>query len=57
MDGKGMQCFMKNDDKNLIDVESTYFDNCAFYAALTSFCYTFVSSIAVLLLSHSVQLT
>ena len=35
-----MQCFMKKEDKSLIDVENvetTYFDNCAFFAALASF--------------------
>ena len=35
-----MQCFMKKDDKSLIDVEhaeTTYLDNCAFFAALDSF--------------------
>ena len=35
-----MQCFMKKEDKSLKDlenVETTYFDNCAFLAALTSF--------------------
>ena len=32
-----MQCFMKKEDKSLIDVENveaTYFDNYAFFAAL-----------------------
>ena len=51
-----MQYFMKKEDKSLIDVEhvkTTYFDNCAFFAALASFCYSFVSSILVLLLSYS----
>ena len=35
-----MQCFMKKYDKSLIDVENvktTYFDKCAFFAALSSF--------------------
>ena len=35
-----MQCFMKKEDTSLIDadnVETTYFDNCAFFAALASF--------------------
>ena len=35
-----MQSFVKTEDKSLIDVETvetTYFDNCAFFAALTSF--------------------
>ena len=34
-----MQCFMKKEDKSLIDVqhvETTYFDNCGFFAALVS---------------------
>ena len=39
------------------NVETTYFDNRAFFAALASFFYSFVSPISVLLLSHSVQLT
>ena len=57
-----MQCFMKKEDKRLIDVErveTTYFDNCAFFDALSSlnFCYSFASSISVLLLSHCAQLT
>ena len=45
-----MQCFMKKEDKSLIDaenVETTYLDNCAFFASFVS----------VVLLSHSVQLT
>ena len=36
---RGMQSFMKNEDKSLIDVEhieTTYFDYCAFFEALTS---------------------
>ena len=55
-----MQSFMKKEDRSLIDVENvktTYFDKCAFFAALSSFLLQFVSSISVLLLSHSVQLT
>ena len=35
-----MQCFMKKEDKRLIHVENiepTYFDNCAFFAALAYF--------------------
>ena len=41
------------------NVETTYFDNCHFFPVLASFnfCYNFVSSILVLLLSHSVELT
>ena len=41
-----MQCFMKREDKNLLS--SPHWP---------PFCYNFVSSISVLLLSHSVQLT
>ena len=55
-----MQCFMKKEDKSLIgveNVETTYSDNCAFFATLASFLYSFISSISVLLLSHSVQLS
>ena len=39
-EGGRMQCFMKTEDKSLIDVENvetTYFDNCAFFAVLASF--------------------
>ena len=35
-----MQYFMKKEDKSMIyveNVETTYFDNCAFFAALASF--------------------
>ena len=35
-----MQCFMKKEDKSLIDIENgetIYFDNCALFAALTYF--------------------
>ena len=58
--GGRMQCFMKKKDNSLIDVENletTYFDNAAFFAALASLLLHFVSSVSVLLLSHSVQLT
>ena len=50
-----MQCFMKKEDKSLIDVENvetTYFDNCAFFAALASFLLVLFHS-SVLLLPHS----
>ena len=53
-----MQCFMKKKDKSLIDeenVETTYFDNC--FLRRIGLRFAFVSSISVLLLSHSVQLT
>ena len=39
-DGEMMQCFMKKDDTGLIYVdtfETTYFENCAFFAAFASF--------------------
>ena len=39
-EGGSMQCFMKKEDKSLIDVkniETTYFDNYAFFAAMASF--------------------
>ena len=49
-EGRRMQCFMKKDDESLIDVENvetTYFDNCAFFAALAffllQFCLTYIS--------------
>ena len=35
-----MQCFMEKEDKSLINVEpveTTYFDNCAFFAAFALF--------------------
>ena len=55
-EGGRMQCFMKKEDKSLIDVEhveTTYFDNSVSLPHLPPF---FVSSISVLVLSHSVQL-
>ena len=38
-EGERMQCFMKKEDYSVIYVEhlTTYFDNCAFFAALASF--------------------
>ena len=44
-----MQCFMKKEDKSMIDVDNvktTYFNNCVFFAALASF---------LLVLSHPSQ--
>ena len=41
-----MQCFMKKEDRSLIDVdnvETIYFDNGAFFAALASFLLQFFS--------------
>ena len=59
--GGRMQCFMKKEDKRLIDVEhveTTYFDNCAFFAALASFLLQFcLIHLSLLVLSHSVQHT
>ena len=59
-----MQCLLQREDKSLIEsvrclenVETSYFDNCTFFAVLAFFCYSFVSSILDLLLSHYVQLT
>ena len=55
-----MRCFMKNEDKSLIDVE--HFETTLISTIVLSsphwppFSYSFVSSISVLLLSHSVQL-
>ena len=43
IEGGRMQCFMKKEDKSLIyiyyveNVETTYFDNCPFFAALAYF--------------------
>ena len=40
IEGETIQCFMKKEDKSLINVdnvETTYFDNCAFFAVLGSF--------------------
>ena len=47
------RCFMKKEDKSLIDVENV---DC-FLRRIGLLFYSIVSSISVLLLSHSVQLT
>ena len=55
-----MQCVRKKEGNNLIDVENvetTYFDKCAFFAAFAFFLLHYCLLHLSLLLSHSVQLS